>query len=212
MRRLLCPRASQKHFAALVFPLFIPLGAICRSKRAQNGINNISAGRLAAKTLVDRGYKRVGFLGGPRTATSTQDREKGFLTELGNHPNIEFTTSFAEDYSFKAGRDEMLRLLKEGDPAEAYFCGDDVLSIGVLSAIRDMNLKVPEDIGIIGLNDMDMASWANIDLTTIHNPLKDIIRKSIDLVTALVEDETIKPEAHLFECSVVERGTLRPLP
>ena len=134
------------------------------------------------------------------------------LTELGNHPNIEFTTSFAEDYSFKAGRDEMLRLLKEGDPAEAYFCGDDVLSIGVLSAIRDMNLKVPEDIGIIGLNDMDMASWANIDLTTIHNPLKDIIRKSIDLVTALVEDETIKPEAHLFECSVVERGTLRPLP
>lgn len=176
------------------------------------GINNISAGRLAAKTLVERGYKRVGFLGGPRSATSTQDREKGFVTELATASDVAVTTSAASTYSFDAGRAEMQRLLAAGDPAEAYFCGDDVLSIGALSAIADAGLRVPEDIGIIGLNDMEMASWANINLTTIHNPLKDIIAKSIDLVTEMVEDATRTPKAHLFDCSVVERGTLRPLP
>ncbi|MDE0852016.1 LacI family DNA-binding transcriptional regulator, partial [Yoonia sp.] len=125
------------------------------------GINNISAGRLAAKTLVDRGYKRVGFLGGPRSATSTQDREKGFVTELANFPDVRATISAAGAYSFEAGRIEMLRLLDAGDVAEAYFCGDDVLSIGALSAIADAGIKVPDDIGIIGLNNMEMASWAN---------------------------------------------------
>jgi DNA-binding LacI/PurR family transcriptional regulator len=175
------------------------------------GINNISAGRLAAKTLVERGYKHVGFLGGPRSATSTQDREKGFVTELATAPDVRVSTSAATDYSFEAGRAEMQRLLAAGDTAEAYFCGDDVLSIGALSAIEDAGLKVPDDIGILGLNDMEMASWANINLTTIHNPLKDIIAKSIDLVAAMVEDATLTPKAHLFDCSVVERGTLRPL-
>jgi DNA-binding LacI/PurR family transcriptional regulator len=176
------------------------------------GINNISAGRLAARTFVERGYKRVGFLGGPRAATSTQDREKGFVTELANSPDVHMTTSAASGYSFDAGRAEMQRLLAAGDMAEAYFCGDDVLSIGALSAIADAGLRVPEDIGILGLNDMEMASWENINLTTIHNPLKDIIAKSIDLVAAMVEDASLTPKAHLFDCSVVERGTLRPLP
>jgi DNA-binding LacI/PurR family transcriptional regulator len=176
------------------------------------GINNISAGRLAARTFVDRGYKHVGFLGGPRAATSTQDREKGFVTELANFPDVRMTASAASNYSFEAGRTEMQRLLAAGDMAEAYFCGDDVLSIGALSAIADAGLQVPEDIGILGLNDMEMASWENINLTTIHNPLKDIIAKSIELVAAMVEDASLTPKAHLFDCAVVERGTLRPLP
>lgn len=176
------------------------------------GIDNIAAGRLAARTLMARGYKTVGFLGGPRSATSTQDREKGFVTTLSDIPDMTVTTSAAAAYSFDAGRAEMQRLLAAGDVAEAYFCGDDVLSIGALSAIADQGLRVPDDIGILGLNDMEMASWANINLTTIHNPLRSIIAKSIDLVAAMVADATITPEAHLFDCAVIERGTLRPLP
>lgn len=176
------------------------------------GINNISAGRLAAQTLMARGYKKVGFLGGPRGATSTQDRYKGFVTELAGRPDVSVSCSYAAQYSFEAGRAEMQRLLAEGDRAEVYFCGDDVLSIGALSAVQDAGLRVPEDVGIIGLNDMDMAGWANINLTTIHNPIPDIITKSVDLVAGLVDDTKRPAAAHLFECSIVERGTLRPLP
>ncbi|MDW3225351.1 MAG: LacI family DNA-binding transcriptional regulator [Paracoccaceae bacterium] len=174
------------------------------------GIDNVECGRMAARTLIARGYRKIAFLGGPEDATSTQDRYAGFFEVLNTQPGLETSYSFAEAYSFDAGRNEMLRLLTS-DPAQAYFCGDDVLSIGVLSAIRGSGLNVPEDIGIIGLNDMEMARWQNIDLTTIHQPIRQIVTSSIELMVAMLDDPNRYPEARIFPCSVVERGTLRPL-
>ena len=174
------------------------------------GIDNIEAGRMAANTLLARGYKRLAFLGGPQNATSTQDRLAGFAEVVASDPTVNWTCSFASNYSFEAGRAEMLRLL-DGPAAEAYFCGDDVLSIGVLSAIEDKGLSVPDDIGIIGLNDMEMAGWANINLTTIRNPIDQIIASSIELIEASLKDDGRHPEARLFACTIVERGTLRPM-
>ncbi|MCU4654365.1 LacI family transcriptional regulator [Roseibacterium sp. SDUM158016] len=175
------------------------------------GIDNVACGRMAAEALIARGYTRVAFLGGPETATSTQDRALGFFAALREHPEIEASMSYASTYSFDAGRVEMTKLLM-ADPAEAYFCGDDVLSIGALSAIEEAGLRCPEDIGIIGLNDMDMARWQNIDLTTIRQPIAEIIGASIDLVVATIERPDRHPETRLFPCRVIERGTLRPVP
>lgn len=173
------------------------------------GIDNIAAGRLAAHTLIERGYRRIGMMAGPESATSTQDRLAGFLEAAREHFGIEVTFSFAHAYSFEAGRTEMARLLARGR-AEAYFCGDDVLSIGALSAARSAGLSVPDDLGLIGLNDMEMAGWQNIDLTTIRNPLGPIVAASIDYIEAMLTDPGKPPEARLFPCEVVERGTLRP--
>jgi DNA-binding LacI/PurR family transcriptional regulator len=172
------------------------------------GIDNRAAGRLAARELLERGYRRIGFLGGPDSATSTQDRMAGFLDGAGGATAV--TTSFAAAYSFEAGRAEMQRLLAAGPAAEAYFCGDDVLSIGALSALADAGLDVPGDVGILGLNDMEMARWQNINLTTVRQPIADIIAASIDLVVASLNDPGLPPTARLFDCSIVERGTLRP--
>ena len=172
------------------------------------GIDNIAAGRLAAKTLIGRGYRRIHMLAGPETATSTQDRLKGFLNVASKSRGVTATHSFAEAYSFDAGRKEMTRLL-ETPPAEAYFCGDDVLSVGALSAAQSAGLSVPDDFGILGLNDMEMAGWENINLTTIRNPFDRIVEVSIELVEAMLETPDTPPEARLFDCAVVERGTLR---
>jgi DNA-binding LacI/PurR family transcriptional regulator len=158
-----------------------------------------------------RGYRRVGFLGGPESATSTQDRLLGFAEEIARHPQVSQSHSFASAYTFDAGRAEMQLLLAQ-TPAEAYFCGDDVLSIGALSAVRDAGLRVPEDIGLIGLNDMEMAGWENIALTTIRQPIRQIIASSVALMQAMLEDPDRYPEARLFPCQVVERRTLRPRP
>lgn len=174
------------------------------------GIDNVECGRMAARTLIARGYKHVAFMGGPENATSTQDRYAGFVSEMVTQQEVKFSYSFAEAYSFDAGRHEMLRLLK-GAPAEAYFCGDDVLSIGALSAIADSALSVPEDIGIIGLNDMEISRWENINLTTIHQPIRQIVSSAIELMVAMLDEPDRYPEARIFPCSVVERGTLRPL-
>lgn len=176
------------------------------------GIDNVDCGRIAARELVERGYERVAFLGGPAEATSTQDRIQGFMGELQNHPNVSFSHSNATAYSFDAGRCEMLRLLDapDVDVAEAYFCGDDVLSIGALSAIKDRGLSVPDDVGVIGLNDMEMAGWESINLTTIRQPIEQIVHSSIELIEIMLDDPDRYPEARLFPSSVTERSTLRP--
>ncbi|NEX46330.1 LacI family DNA-binding transcriptional regulator [Pseudotabrizicola algicola] len=172
------------------------------------GIDNVACGRMAAEALLARGYRRVAFLGGPQSATSTQDRMAGFLAAVAGHPGVTSSASFASDYTFDAGRAEMQRLLAAGQ-AEAYFCGDDLLAVGALSAIEDAGLSVPGDIGLIGLNDMEMSRWQNIGLTTIHQPVAQIIEAAITLVVDTIADPGRTPEVRLFPCRVIERGTLR---
>jgi DNA-binding LacI/PurR family transcriptional regulator len=174
------------------------------------GIDNIACGRMAAEALLARGYRRVGFLGGPETATSTQDRAAGFHEALKAYPAVRVSTSYASGYTYDAGRSEMARLLDAG-PAEAYFCGDDLLAIGALSAILDAGRSVPGDIGLIGLNDMEMARWQNIALTTIGQPVPEIIGAAIDLIVGTIADPGRHIEVRLFPCRIVERRTLRPL-
>mgnify|MGYP006375626933 CR=1 FL=1 len=168
------------------------------------GIDNMACGRMAAETLIRHGYTSVGFLGGPESATSTQDRAAGFLQGLAGAP---VTLSYATDYTFDAGRAAMQLLL--GSPAQAYFCGDDLLAVGALTAIQDVGLTVPGDIGLIGLNDMEMSRWQNIGLTTIRQPVAEIIDAAIDLVVATIERPDLAPETRLFPCQVIERQTLR---
>ena len=173
------------------------------------GIDNAAAGRLAARTLVERGYQKIAMMAGPASATTTQDRLAGFRAEMANHPSVETNHSFADGYSFEAGRAEMTRLLQK-NRAEAYFCGDDVLSIGALSAAESAGLRVPQDVGFIGVNDMEMSRWQNIDLTTIRNPLAEIVETSLDLVDRMLVKPGLPTEAHRIEAELVERGTLRP--
>jgi DNA-binding LacI/PurR family transcriptional regulator len=175
------------------------------------GIDNVAAGRMAAEALLTRGYRRIGFMGGPEGASTTQDRLEGFRAMAGAQAGVTLTHSFAGAYSFEAGYREMTRLIRD-DPAEAYFCGDDVLSIGALAAAAGTGLLVPRDLGLIGLNDMEMAGWGNINLTTIHQPFGAIIAASIEMMMGQLADPTRQAQSRIFPCHIVERGTLRPVP
>ena len=172
------------------------------------GIDNIECGRMAAKTLIAREYKSIAYLDGPEGSTSAQDRHRGFMEEVVLHPAIKARARYSAGYSFEAGRIIMLEELSE-KPAEAYFCGDDILSIGALSAMHTHGLKPSKDIGIIGLNDMQMSGWQSFDLTTIRQPVKKIIKASVDLVEEILLEPNKEPEALIFPCELVERGTLR---
>ncbi len=173
------------------------------------GIDNKEAGRMAARELIRRGYRKISMLAGPEGATSTQDRLFGFLDALKSERDVEVSTSFASAYSYDAGWEEMNRLLQAGNVAEGYFCGDDVLSIGALSAIQSAGMKVPEDIGLIGVNDMEMARWKNINLSTIRQPIPEVVRLSVQMVCDILEEKSTTPMAHLLPCELVERGTLK---
>ena len=83
-------------------------------------------------------------------------------------------------------------------------------NLKILSTAIDSGLKVPEDVGLLGLNDMEMARWENISLTTIHQPIRQIVTSSIELMVAMLNEPDRYPEARIFPCSIVERDTLRP--
>ncbi len=172
------------------------------------GADNMQGGRSAAQTLLDHGYRNIAFLGGPRTASSTLDRRKGFLTGLKAKGLLPVAEVFAGSYSHDAGRQEMTDLLA-AHTVDAVFCGDDILAMGALDACRDAGRKVPRDIGILGFNDIAMASWAAYDLSTIRQPIADIIVTAVERAIQLVEHPALQPKPQLFACEAVLRGTLR---
>lgn len=204
------PPDFAKAFRAAAIPVVHTFGRKSGSPEVHVvGIDNEYCGQMAAREFLDRGYTNVGFLGGPQTASSTRDRWQGFSSELALHKDVSVSCTYAEAYTFPAGRKAMAKLVA-ATPAQAYFCGDDVLSIGALSAIREAGLRVPEDVGVLGLNDMEIAGWESVNLTTIHQPVEDIVNSSIELMASLLETPGRRPEARTFACHVVERGTLRP--
>lgn len=174
------------------------------------GVDNVHGGELAADLLIERGYRNVAFLGGPETATSTEDRLEGFRRRLGPAGVEIAQIHYAETYSYSAGRKAMSALLEEG-PVEAVFCGDDILCMGARDVCRGRGLAVPDEMGLIGFNDIAMADWSAYALTTIRQPIRDIIISAVELVVSLVEDPGRSAEARLFPCQAVERKTLRRL-
>ncbi len=205
------PTKFSKAFREAGMPVVHSFGQVSGTPDVHTvSIDDYQCGRMAANYLIKKGYTNIGFLGGPKNVSVAYDRFEGFKEELKKHAKITFSHSFAETHSFAAGRKEMLRLLKSPH-AEAYFCGDDVISIGAISAIESSGLSVPEDIGIIGLNDMEMARWDNINLTTIHQPVQQIIKSTIELIESILEEPDRYPETRLFSCKIIERGTVRKI-
>jgi len=102
----------------------------------------------------------------------------------------------------------MKELLRNGG-IDAVFCGDDVLAMGAIDACREAGARVPQDIGLMGFNDMAMAAWPSYNLTTIHQPVPDIIISAVELLLNIVDQSAEKKATRLFECHAVERGTLR---
>ena len=172
------------------------------------GADNVQGGKLAAETLLHLGYEKLAFLGGPRTASSTVDRLKGFKAGLKTKAKTPVAEVFTSTYSHEQGRQVMLQLLA-GSNIEAVFCGDDILAIGALDACKEAGKCVPNDIGVLGFNDIAMASWAAYDLSTIRQPIADIIITAVEQAIRLVEDPELSPELRRFACEPVVRGTLR---
>lgn len=172
------------------------------------GADNRQGGRLAAEVLLSRGYRHIAFLGGPQQATSTIERLKGFESGLQAGGTAPVTKVFAGSYSHEGGRQMMGSLLKDRR-IDAVFCGDDILAIGALDACKEHGRRVPEDMGILGFNDIAMASWPAYNLSTIRQPIAEIIVASVDRAIKVVSGEQDDTSGKPFPCEVVLRGTLR---
>jgi DNA-binding LacI/PurR family transcriptional regulator len=115
---------------------------------------------------------------------------------------------FGHTYSHETGQALMHQLLRGGG-FDSVFCGDDILALGALDACLEADVNVPKQIGILGFNDIAMAAWPAYRLTTIRQPIGNIINAAVDMITAMVEEGTTTVPSRKFSCSLVERGTLR---
>ena len=174
------------------------------------GVDNVAGGKLAASTLVARGYRRIAFLGGPESASSTTDRLKGLSQGLATHGLKPRAALFSTSYSHDAGQTLMRALLKKGG-IDAVFCGDDILAIGALDACIEGKVRVPKDIGILGFNDIAMAGWPAYGLTTIRQPIAKIISAAVEMIAAMTEGVASAPPSRHFGCSLIERRSLKPV-
>ena len=172
-------------------------------------VDNVHGGELAAQRLLSAGYRSIGFLGGPRDATSTKDRLAGFKRVLERANLVVQATSFAAQYGYDAGHLAMRTLMSKAE-VEAVFCGDDILAMGARDACRDLRLRVPDDVGLIGFNDVATSAWRAYDLTTVRQPIREITIAAVDQIVARVDQADTIPEGRLFPCRLVERSTLRP--
>jgi len=171
-------------------------------------VDNASGARAIATLLADLGHRRVGMVQGPVATSTGRERAAALRAELlarGVQVRRELTLRSA--FGHDSGRAAAAELLDRADPPTAIVGGNDVIALGVLSAARERGLRVPADLTVVGFDDIPMAGWPLIDLTTVHCDLEELARTSVELLLEAID--TAQPEVteRRIPVSLVLRGT-----
>jgi DNA-binding LacI/PurR family transcriptional regulator len=173
--------------------------------------DNTGGGKLGANLLLKNGYRNIAFLGGPADATTTIDRKQSVINTLKEQGYMLTAIEHCNTYSYNAGRQKSLELLQNNPNIDAIFCGDDILAIATLDSIRELGKKCPEEIGVLGFNDILMASWGAYNLTTVQQPIQQMVIAAVDIIISRIENPLLETETRLLPCKLIERDTLRNL-
>lgn len=171
--------------------------------------DNVSAGRMAADALSEAGYKKFAFIGGVEGASTTIDRQRGFITRLVELGHTNWQVIDGGRHSYDAGFDATSRLFSFSEQPDALFFADDILACGGMDALRhELGRKVPEQVGVIGVDDIGFAGSRAYNLTTIRQPFDEMVQKSVStLLEHMNEDELITKEITI-PCELIIRGSI----
>lgn len=173
--------------------------------------DNIGGGRLVAQHLVELGHRRVGLISGPVDNPSIKLRETGFRDELARlGVGLEEELVYRGDVDAKTGLDGGLRLLGRADRPTALFCATDYVAFGTLDAAKRLGMSVPEDVSVVGYNDLDLAGWSIFDLATVRQPLEDMALAAAELLLARIDGAAGGPVHRQFGVEWIRRGSVGP--
>lgn len=170
--------------------------------------DNETGGKRVAEYLTGFDHERIALIGGPSQASTAVERERGFcdgLAAVGLDLPPEF--SLHGDFSHEHGARAMTRLLELPEPPTAVFCVNDLTAFGALDAARARSVRVPNDLWVVGYDDIRMASWAAFDLTTVRQPIPDMVRLSVNLLLDRIENPSRVPQLHQFPSHLIVRGS-----
>ena len=169
-------------------------------------IDNLSAAKKAVRHLISLGHKRIGMISCRNSFLSTTRREQGFmmaLEEAGLVPDQRLVVY--GDYSFKSGHRAAFNLLTMEERPTAIFAISDIMAIGVLRAAKDKGLRVPEDLAVIGFDNISFASMCDPMLTTVSQPKYDLGCTAMELLLRKMHDGLKEPVDIVLENELVIR-------
>lgn len=175
-------------------------------------VDDVVGGQLAVRHLVERGHERIAHVTGPMSLAQCRDRLAGARDAIDEAGLPEEALAVVETTTLDvaAGRDAGSRLLGLPERPTAVFCANDLLALGVLQAMFAAGVRVPEDVAIVGYDDIEFAAAAAVPLTSVRQPARQLGRKAAELLLAETSGEPGHThERVVFQSElVVRRSTL----
>ncbi|GAA4475139.1 LacI family DNA-binding transcriptional regulator [Phytohabitans houttuyneae] len=169
---------------------------------------NVDGARTATRHLLDLGHRRIGVVTGPVRDLSARARFDGFRDALAG-AGIASDTSLQRHgaFTFEDGRDLGLQLIALPQRPTAIVCGDDLQALGVYEAARQAGLRIPDDLSVVGFDDIGQAAWAAPPLTTVRQEFAQMGAAAARLALALADGERLTQDRYELDTTLIVRGS-----
>lgn len=170
--------------------------------------DNYLAAQQIATYLVEMGHRTFAFISGPRNTSTTVDRLKGFREVLLER-KIKDLTIIPGTYTYESGFQSAQELLTRNKKIDCIFCGSDIIALGVMDAARLVGFRIPEDLSVVGFDNIRMLGWTPYPLTTWEQPLEDMVTSTVELLLKEINDKNAVPRIIAMKGHLVIRNTVR---
>ncbi len=154
---------------------------------AQVTSNNVEGGRTVAHFLARAGHQKIAHISGWQESSTGIERMRGFVEGLKEHGLEPFAIAdgkYSQDTASAIAR----QLCSNSDRPDAIFVGNDHMAFAVMDTLRfELGLSIPEDVSIVGYDDVPISSWPAYDLTTIRQPINKMVSATVDILLARIE-------------------------
>jgi LacI family transcriptional regulator len=169
--------------------------------------DNAGGARAAAELLIELGHTRIAAVVGPEDTSTARGREAGFRSALAEAGiALPDRRVFRKEFDHESGRAGLDALLAGNDAPTAVFCANDFIAVGVLNRALERGVVVPDDLAVVGFDDLDIAAWPVFELTTVHNPVRDMARRAAAMLVEIV-DASGSGDHEVFPTQLVLRRT-----
>ncbi len=173
-------------------------------------IDNLTAAFNAVNYLHELGHQRIACIAGPEEMPLCHYRLQGYVQALRRSGMTVDPHYIARgDFTYEAGANALEQLLSLPQPPTAIFCHSDVMALGALSMAKRRGFRVPDDLSIIGFDNIALAEFCDPPLTTVAQPRFDIGREAMLLLLSQLNGHTVSSGSRLLDCELVLRGTTR---
>ena len=192
----------------VVFACEWPASDDCNVVRADNA----KGARLGVEHLVALGHKRIGHVAGPVENVLTRERQQATIEALREHKiKIDESWFFKGDFSLESGAGVAKQWLLLDERPTALFCASDQMAIGVIAELKKHDTSVPEDLSIVGFDDIAIAQYYSPTLTTIRQPTRELGVAAATALLARLNGDTKTTVSKLLDVELVERSSTAPL-